>query len=114
VEVEGICHWWMPRRVRRQAKADSPDVKLLPAFDEYTVAYDARASLLAPAHRRRVKPMELLNPVIVVDGVVAGTWRRTLQKDGPRVIPRWFARPSGAERAGFVSAVAGYRRFLSS
>jgi len=112
VDVDGIAHWWVPRRVRRPANAASTEVKLLPAFDEYTVGYDGRSSLLAPAHRRRVKPMELLNPVIVVDGVVAGTWRRTLQKGGARVIPRWFGKPSLAERAGFESTVADYRCFL--
>lgn len=112
VEVEGVGHWWAPRRVGRQAKTVSPQVQLLPAFDEYTVAYDGRASLLAPAHRRRVKPMELLNPVIVVDGVIAGTWRRTLHKDGPRVIHRWFGKPSRAERAALLPAIDAYVRFL--
>ena len=113
VDVEGVGHWWVPRRGGRRTNAGSPEVKLLPAFDEYTVAYDARASLLAPAQRRRVKPMELLNPVIVVDGVVAGTWRRTLQKGGPRVIPRWFGKPSIATRAALQRAIDDYVQFLA-
>jgi len=112
VEVDGIGHWWAPRRVTRRSGSTAPDVKLLPAFDEYTVAYDGRASLLATAHRRRVKPMQLLNPVIVVDGVVAGTWRRTLHKDGPRVIPRWFGKPSPVARAALQTAIDDFVLFL--
>jgi Winged helix DNA-binding domain len=50
---------------------------LLPAFDEYAVAYRDRAVLLGG---REVSHSDLLNPVMVLDGLVVGVWRATVGK----------------------------------
>ena len=113
IETGGAAYWWVPRRARRQPPGDGPVVKLLPAFDEFTVAYENRALLLAPAHAKRVVSAQLLNPVIVIDGVVAGAWRRTLAAGGVRIAPRWFGRPDKAVRDGWDIAATEYRRFLA-
>ena len=50
-------------------------VRLLPAFDTYLLGYRERA--VAPEHARRVWPGGgWIHPVVLVDGVAAGTWRR--------------------------------------
>lgn len=53
-------------------------VLLLPAFDEYMVAYKDRGEMLPAAFAKTTS--HGLNPVVVVNGQVAGTWRRTLEK----------------------------------
>lgn len=52
-------------------------VRLLPAFDPYIVASSRDADDVVPAaHRDRVhRPQGWISPVLLVDGVVAGTWR---------------------------------------
>jgi len=55
---------------------------LLPAFDEYVIAYRNRSALLADKHSRQVISTNgIFYPVIVHCGEVIGTWRRTLKKD---------------------------------
>jgi hypothetical protein len=51
-------------------------VNLLPAFDQYVVgAPRGVPAALDPAHRADVyRPQGWLSPVLLVDGVIAGTW----------------------------------------
>jgi hypothetical protein len=79
---------------------DLPDIKsiksvyLLPAYDEYTVAYKDRSLMLDAAHAVKAKN-GIFTSVIVVDGKIAGTWRRTLGKDSV-VIEKEFFKKTGA------------------
>ena len=87
--------------------------QLLPAFDEYLVGYQDRDAVLDP---RRVWQINagggLLSPVIVIDGQVCGTWKRSLKKDKVIVQPNWFG-PAGAGASDAFEAAAGrYARFL--
>jgi hypothetical protein len=54
------------------------EVVLLPAFDEYTVAYTDRSAIVPPEYQK--ESFYGLKPVIVVRGRVAGMWKRTLKK----------------------------------
>jgi hypothetical protein len=71
----GSVHWQGKRRAKAR-ESNASLVKLLPAFDEYTVAYQDRGALLDPASR--LSKMGILGSVVVVDGRVTGLWKRTL------------------------------------
>ncbi|HEU5137588.1 MAG TPA: winged helix DNA-binding domain-containing protein [Steroidobacteraceae bacterium] len=80
--IEGRAYWLGARRVSvRGAGTQRPAafVKLLPAFDEYTVAYRDRSLLVGPG-KRVGAGSGLLNPVVVVDGRAVGTWKRTFAR----------------------------------
>lgn len=64
-------------------QATSMAVYLLPSFDEYLLGYkDRRAALGSLDFQQIVNPGNgLFKPVVVVDGRVAGTWKRTIRKD---------------------------------
>jgi DNA glycosylase AlkZ-like len=81
---------------------------LLPAFDEYTVAYRDRAVLLGG---RQVSHSDLLNPVMVLDGLVVGVWRATIGKTSVRITLAPFdgVRPAGLAR--FEQPCARYGAF---
>ena len=50
-------------------------VRLLPAFDTYMLGYKVRP--VPPEHAKKVWPGGgWIHPVVLVDGVAAGTWRR--------------------------------------
>jgi hypothetical protein len=53
-------------------------VHLLPGFDEFVLGYTDRSAQLAPEHSAAVVPggNGVFHPTLVVDGRVAGTWRR--------------------------------------
>ncbi len=57
-------------------------VYLLPAFDEYLISYKDRSATLSLIHHKKaVSDNGIFRPVIVVDGQVAGLWKRTIKKD---------------------------------
>jgi hypothetical protein len=94
------------------ASGSSPRAFLLPAFDEYTVAYRDRGAVVGAAHARRVEGVGLLRPVIVVNGRVAGTWARRLGKGSVELDLRPFTRPGPTARRAVTAAARRYAAFL--
>jgi hypothetical protein len=109
--VEGTDYWWRESRGRRRAPRE-PIVRLLPSFDEYTVAYQDR-SLLAPDQRGG---HGVLGPVVVIDGRVVGDWRRTLEsgtkRRGVAVRTSLRRKLTPAERKALEDATREYACFL--
>lgn len=85
-------------------------VLLLPQYDEYTVAYRDRSAALHPAFP--ADPFLILAPVLVVDGLVVGSWKRTLAKDAVTLAITHYAPLDAAQREGLVSAAERYGRYL--
>nr|WP_185907224.1 winged helix DNA-binding domain-containing protein [Streptomyces sp. WAC04770] len=57
------------------AATAGPDVRLLPAYDNYLVAYRDRDFSVAAEHARRVWPGGgQIRPTVLVDGLAVGTW----------------------------------------
>jgi hypothetical protein len=101
--VEGKPYWFDPEagaapaalgRVRTVAH-------LLPNFDEYTVGYRDRAAALHPD--RPFDPTffsfgSILANVVLIGGLVRGSWRRLVGRDTVRVEVRLLDKLSAAER----------------
>jgi hypothetical protein len=100
--------------------ADSPAVRtgartayLLPAWDEFTVAYRDRTDILDARYSKRVNAGGgVLSPVIVIDGIVVGTWQRTIVKGKVVITPTLFGRLERRDREAFALAADRYARFL--
>jgi winged helix DNA-binding protein len=85
-------------------------VLLLPAWDEYTVAYKDRSDFLHADHVGRSSYG--LKPVVVVNGKVVGVWRRVLGREGVTVEMSPFAVLSSAAVRAIGAAVKRYGVFL--
>jgi hypothetical protein len=86
---------------------------LLPAFDEYLVAYKDRGAMIDPAHARRVNAGGgILNPCIVIGGRVIGTWRRTLDRECVTVELAPFEKLAPRELERVARAARHYGEFL--
>jgi hypothetical protein len=98
----------------RQRSVTSPNVHLLPPFDEYTVAYKDRGAILDTAFSRHLNAGGgMLSPVLVIDGRVAGTWKRTLRgRDGVEVSITTFEKLTANEVRGVEREAARYASFL--
>ncbi|HKX27726.1 MAG TPA: winged helix DNA-binding domain-containing protein [Blastocatellia bacterium] len=93
----------------------SPAAYLLPAFDEYTVAYKDRSAVLDQAHTKLANSGNgTLFPAIVVEGQVLGTWKRTLKKDSLAISTSLFAKLKRAETDAVNEAAARYGKFLGA
>jgi hypothetical protein len=109
---EGEPHWFAMDRA--PARLPSGAVHLLPAFDEYLLGYKGRAAVLDPRDAGRVAPggNGLFRPIIVVDGRVAGVWRRVIKNGKVSVSIETFGAMSKARMRDLATAAGRYGRFL--
>jgi hypothetical protein len=110
--VDGRTYWFA--RSARAAGIPSPTVHLLPNFDEYSVAYRDR-SLLAERLKKSgidVRNDKSLSNIIVVDGQLVGTWKRTFRKDAIALEARLLTTVSRGERKAIAAAATKYSEFL--
>jgi hypothetical protein len=115
VDVEGERGWMLAADVA-DAAAAAPDgvVRLLPAFDHYTVAAPRGSDAVLPAaHRARVyRPQGWLSPVLLVDGRMAGTWSHTTEGGVVAVTIAPFARLDDGVRAAAEAEAERLARYL--
>ena len=79
IEVDGEPMWMLAADAREAASLEPADgVRLLPAFDQYVIAATKQAGPFLPGDfRDRIyRPQGWISPVLLVDGVMAGVWRR--------------------------------------
>jgi hypothetical protein len=90
--VNGQAYWFSADKTAHTPLRSS--IILLPAFDEYAVAYRDRSDVLDPFYNKR--SANGLKPVIVINGRIAGTWRRVIQKEEAPVETSPFGVPDKA------------------
>jgi winged helix DNA-binding protein len=109
IEIEG-ARFWMPTDASA-TPAPRGTAHLLPPYDEHVVAYADRGAVLDPAHRERARH-GIFSPVVVVDGRIVGTWKRTVRGNSVKVALTLFgALTASAERA-VGRAARRYAAFL--
>jgi hypothetical protein len=96
-------------------KDSAPTAHLLPAYDEYTVAYKDRSAALNPKYANLPNyGYGIFNPTIVVDGQVVGTWKRELKQDRLVITPSPFTKLKRAEAGAIAEAVDRYGKYLGA
>ena len=78
--------WHVPAPRARVPDADG-SAHLLPNYDEYLVAYRDRMFVVPPSFKTMVaeQRMDIFAHFVIVNGRLAGTWRRVIVKDVVRV-----------------------------
>jgi hypothetical protein len=111
-EVEGRPYWWSPSTAARPPEA-ALGAHLLQGYDEYVIAYSESRDVVDLAGLARiVSGRATFTHVFVLDGQVAGHWRRRLVK-GLLAIDVQLARPlRPRERRALDDAVERYGRFV--
>ncbi|MEU6080751.1 winged helix DNA-binding domain-containing protein [Streptomyces sp. NPDC047108] len=80
-----------------------PDVRLIPAFDNYLVGYRSRELSVPAEHERAVRPGGgLIRPTVLADGWAVGTWTAPTDRR-PTVGVEAFGGPAGT--SGFPAEV---------
>ncbi len=75
--------------------SNATSVHLLPAFDEFLISYKDRSSSLSLTHNRKaVSDNGIFRPIIVIDGQVAGLWKRTTKNDRVTIGTGFFHTPT--------------------
>jgi len=116
--VDGKTHWLSPSTLAaKYAEPTKPTAHLLPAFDEYTVAYKDRSAILDPAHAEAARidvRGSVLNPSIEVDGQIVGTWKRVFEKGSVVIKAQPFGSPADIKNELVAEAAGRYGQFLET
>ena len=108
--VEGQTYW---RTGEPHTTIPSTAAYLLPAFDEYLVAYQHRDAVLDPKHVKRLNAGGgMLDPCVVLDGYVIGTWRRVFVRTTVAIEIDLFKTPTSRELRAILVAAERYGKFL--
>ncbi len=82
VEIEGR-HCWLHRKDLKKIETirATPPVRLLPNFDSYVLGYYPRERLCPQGLQSRVfRPQAWVSPVVLIDGMAAGTWNQNRRR----------------------------------
>ena len=104
----------MVRRRESSRPLIAPVACLLPNYDEYVVGYTDRNAIFDPSHADNLdgRRNPLFQHTLVIDGQIAGTWKRTLKKDAAIIEFNPFASLTEVEEELLARAVQRYKCFL--
>ena len=110
--VNDQLYWMQPGRPLLGKR--TPIVNLLPGFDEYLLGYRDRTAALDPLHAQKIQPGSngMFSSTIVVNGKVAGTWRRVLAKKSVKIGTNLFGSLTNGETRMLEEAIRRYCAFL--
>jgi hypothetical protein len=110
--IDGRSYWFVPGRSR--ATSSSPSAHLLPNYDEYLIAYKDRGLIAGAPAPGIGDPRGSVSYAhhLVIDGKLAGAWKRTLQADGVLVDVRLDRRLTPTNRRALAAAAKRYERFM--
>jgi hypothetical protein len=110
--VEGQTYWMSPDIPPLADHA--PATYLLPGFDEYLLGYTDRSAVLEAVYSPQITPGNngVFSPTIVIDGRVAGTWKRTFKKGTVVITLNPFTSLSEAQSQAIAVAARRYGSFV--
>jgi integrase len=102
-------YWFVASRSR--APRASPSAYLLPNYDEYLIAYKDRGPVVtaSPKAKGIDRSSEGFAHHLVIDGRLAGSWRRTLKRDSVVVEAAPYGDLSRADERALAAAVERYK-----
>lgn len=107
--VDGQTYWLVPSAGGQRFPSS---VRLLPAFDEFTVSYADRSASVAPELMKEVSVGHaIFRPIVVIDGRVVGIWIRKHTTKGIDVTYTFFEEVSKSHMASMDRAERQYRIF---
>jgi hypothetical protein len=88
-------------------------VYLLPAFDEFMVSYKDRIASIGSAYAANaITGNGIFRPIVVSNGKVSGTWKRTIQKDALIIDPLLFKPLGKLKQKSMQTSAKSYAKFL--
>ena len=104
--------WFSP--LVKSTDENTKSVHLLPAFDEFIISYrDRTAALYSEHHKKAVSENGIFRPVMVVNGKVAGIWKRTQRKSISLIETDYFEPVSKTVKKQIENAALKFELFLN-
>ena len=108
-EINGQSYW-MTQTI---ARGKTSGTYLLPCFDEYLVGYKDRSAALEILHTKKVFTINgIFNPVVIINGQVVATWKRSFVKKEVLIQIQSFRALSPIQKLSIEKATKKYSRFI--
>jgi hypothetical protein len=110
--VNDKTYWMFPNSSAEPLRTNA---FLLSIYDEYTIAYRDRSDLSGEGYFEKLIRMgNALTAVIVIDGQIAGTWKRKMIKGKQQITTNLFRKLNKAEEKALQQAEDLYVRFFKA
>src|SRR5688572_2852773 len=109
--IDGQAYWFVESVL--PAKAASTRAHLLPIYDEYVMGYRDRSAMLGALDYENFNAGSIaFDNLIVINGMLVGSWKRTLSKREVSIETNVNARLTKAEQKAIVEAATQFAKFL--
>ncbi len=109
-EIEGKNYWFSPDTTILSKR--STGAFLLSIYDEYVIAYKDRSALGPEGYIEKFLAMgNFLTSVIIFDGKIVGTWKRTIKKDAIEITISPLRKLSQTEQDAISISAKQYGKF---
>jgi hypothetical protein len=108
-EVIDSKTYWMPNHMN-DIVLPKTKAYLLPAFDEFAIAYKDRDALVNPRYIKQASHV-IFDPSIIIDDQVVGTWRRTIKKNVVITNLKLFGELNKTQTKAIEMATKAYIKF---
>ncbi len=106
--IDGKSFWFSPDV--QPEKKNIPVAHLIPVYDEYTIAYKNHPAILDPKYLKQIVAGNGI--VIILDGRVVGTWKRTLTKSAVIIDTNLFIELSESKKLAIINSAKNYTKYL--
>lgn len=104
--------YWMSKSIDIPERKETL-VHLLPSFDEYIIAYKNRSAAIHKDHQPKAFTINgIFHPIILVNGVAVGLWKRKFKKDEVHVETELFKRQTKEVKQLLEAEAERYAAFL--
>lgn len=110
--VDGKEYWHSPTHSTYYKLPTT--VFLLFVYDEYFIGYKDRRLILEEKYKKNMAAVgnALLTSLIIINGKVEGTWKRSIKKDKVEIRLNLFRKLGKNEKGVLEEEVTGYGKFL--
>jgi hypothetical protein len=109
--IDSRSYWFTP--VRSQAPSASPSAHLLPNYDEYLIAYKDREPVVGRLQAGEARRPDVFAHSLLLDGSLAGSWRRTASRDAVAVEVTPYARLTAPGTRALAAAAGRLGTFMN-
>ena len=89
-----------------------PNVNLLSAYDEFLVSYQDRSASETEAINKLKDINSIFTSTLIVNGHIAGTWKRTIGKKGVSIKVKTFEKLTKQAETGLEREMKRYAKFI--
>ena len=110
--VAGGVVYYMHENTARHVPAGDT-IHFLPAFDEFLISYTDRTASIPLAQQASAFTRNgIFKPIITVNGIVVGIWKRTGKKNTMHIEPEFFGRVGKARQHTILAHAEHYGTFM--